>query len=82
MQAEDAQKIDEALSPTSISGAVKNEAGAAVRAEIEAGMDLARRRWLNKREHQSHDIARRRKSLTEIRPMYNSVGVNIVLLSQ
>lgn len=53
MQAEAAQKIDEALSPTSISGALQNEVGAAVRAEIEAGMGLARRRRLNKRGKQT-----------------------------
>ncbi len=38
MQAEAAQKTDEALSPTSINGAAQIETGAALRAEIEAGL--------------------------------------------
>ena len=44
MQAEAAQKIDEALSPTAINSAVRNEVGSAVKAEIETGMNLGWRR--------------------------------------
>ena len=44
MQAEAAQKIDEALSPMAINSAVRNEVGSAVKAEIETGMNLGWRR--------------------------------------
>ena len=44
MQAEAAQRIDEALSPTAINRGMQNEVGSAVKAEIETGMNLGWRR--------------------------------------